>query len=104
MLPSNVSAVYTPHFQETLIGGVLQGRKQFDPRGASTICRKSMWNAVKEVSATLGTPSISEATGVGCYKDFKDCQGLSYRRRVKDNLCNIALKGWVRNEGDDLFS
>jgi tRNA-specific adenosine deaminase 1 len=104
MLPSNVTTAYTPHFQETLIAGVLQGRKQFDPRGASALCRKSMWHAAKEVFTTLGILSISTATDASCYKDFKACQELGYRRRVKDVVCNTTLLGWARNKGDDSFS
>jgi tRNA-specific adenosine deaminase 1 len=103
MLPSNVTAVYTPHFQETLIGGVLQGRKQLDPKGASAICRKSMWNAAKDVVTALEVPSIGDVRGAACYKDFKNCQELRHRRVVKDSVRNVALKGWVRNEGDDSF-
>jgi tRNA-specific adenosine deaminase 1 len=104
MLASNVTAIYTLHFQETLIGGVLQGRKQLDPKGASAICRKSMWNAAKDVVTALDMPSISDIRDAACYNDFKNCQELRYRRVVKDNVRNVALKGWVRNEGDDSFT
>lgn len=104
MLPSNITAVYTPHFQETLIGGVLQGRKQYDPKGASNICRKRMWDAVKDVHAIMEVSMTSKASDAACYKDFKNLSGLESRRKVKEDVRNVALKGWVKNEGDDSFS
>lgn len=104
MLPSNVTAVYTPQFQETLIGGVLQGRKQHDPKGASAICRKRMWDAVKDVHAIMEISMMGKASDAACYKDFKNLPDLDNRRRVKEDVRNVALKGWVKNEGDDLFS
>lgn len=104
MLPSNVTAVYTAHFQETLIGGVLQGHKQHDPKGASAICRKRMWDIVREVHAIIDIPVTSKASGAARYKDLKIFPWLESRRRVKEDVRNIALAGWVRNEGDDLFS
>lgn len=105
MLPSNLTAVYTPHLQETLIGGVLQGRKQHDPRGASAICRKRMWAAVRDVHAIMLDVSLtSKASEAACYKDLKTLPGLESRRRVKEDVRNVALRGWIRNDGDDLFS
>lgn len=103
MLPSNVTAVYTPHFQETLIGGVLQGRKQYDPKGASALCRKSMWDAVEKVHATMGA-LMDNALSVACYRELKGVPELDARKRVKGDVRDMALKGWVKNEGDDLFS
>ncbi|TID24311.1 hypothetical protein E2P81_ATG02612 [Venturia nashicola] len=104
MLPSNVTAVYTPHFQETLIGGVLQGRKQHDPKGASAICRKRMWDAVRDVHAIMDLPMAMKASDAACYRHLKTLPGLESRRRVKEDVRNVALKGWVKNEGDDSFS
>lgn len=104
MLPSNVTAVYTPHFQETLIGGVLQGRKQHDPKGASAICRKRLWDVVRNVHDIMEVSMVSEASDVACYKDVKNLPRLESRRRVKEDVRDVALKGWVKNEGDDAFS
>ncbi|KAF2817621.1 uncharacterized protein BDZ99DRAFT_493398 [Mytilinidion resinicola] len=104
-VPSNISAVYTPKFQETLIGGVLQGRKQFDPRGASRLCRKSMWKAVADVAALLAVPAL---LGVGRevrYQDVKKLDLLEWRRTVKADVKGESgpLKGWPENKGDDVF-
>lgn len=54
---SNLTAVKTPFFEETLIGGVLQGRRQDDPRGASRISRRRMWSGAKEVVKSLSVVS-----------------------------------------------
>ncbi|KAF2199111.1 hypothetical protein GQ43DRAFT_465078 [Delitschia confertaspora ATCC 74209] len=102
-LPSNLSAVYTPHFQETLIGGVLQGRKQFDPRGASLICRKSMWSAVAGIAALAGMPVLVEALKGVSYRDVKRASILEVRRDAKNEVKKRVLKGWMDNEGDGEF-
>ena len=113
----NLSAVYTPHFQESLIGGVLQGRKQFDPRGASALSRRSMWKAVVQIMGLVSASSVmrfgeanlgeaagkSLEVGKGTYKNIKESQVLEDRRAVKGDVQQI-LKGWVRNSGDDDFS
>jgi tRNA-specific adenosine deaminase 1 len=100
----NLSAVYTPHFQESLIGGVLQGRKQFDPRGASLLSRKSVWKAVVQIMGLVSALSIEHLgeVGRGTYKNIKESQVLKDRRAVKSDVQQI-LKGWVRNSGDDDF-
>ncbi|OCL08391.1 hypothetical protein AOQ84DRAFT_340437 [Glonium stellatum] len=104
-IASNISAVYTPHFQETLIGGVLQGRKQFDPRGASRLCRKSMWKAAADAAALLAIPVLVKATTGVTYQDIKAGGLLSGRRCVKEDVKGKdgPLKGWLRNEGDGCF-
>lgn len=104
-IASNLSAVYTPHFQETIIGGVLQGRKQFDPRGASRLCRKSLWRAVADVAALLAVPVLVKATMGVRYQDVKAGELLSGRRCVEEDMKGKdgPLRGWRRNEGDDGF-
>jgi tRNA-specific adenosine deaminase 1 len=103
LIASNISAIYSPLFQETLVGGVLQGRKPSDPRGASIVSRRNMWNAVADVRATLRT---GESTGIASevsYSAFKASALLVNRRKVKADVLDIALKGWVRNDGDGDF-
>ncbi|KAI9849445.1 MAG: hypothetical protein M1837_004065 [Sclerophora amabilis] len=115
--PSNISAVYTPRLQETLINGVLQGRRQADPRSGSALCRRGMCKAVMLVLSCLeglqirhtmtgsgvATPSgVGQDVGAQTYKDLKDASPmLSARRSVKRDVREQALKGWRRNEGDD---
>lgn len=101
LVPSNLAAAWTPYGEETLIGGVLQGRKQFDPRGASMLCRKSMWELAAEVAALVTVPAVSQALSLGSYELVKANGLLEERRNVKEEVEDAALRGWVRNEGDE---
>lgn len=107
-VPFNVSAVYTPHFQETLVNGVLQGRKQLDPNGASILCRKRTWNAVAEVISLMGsTPLQDMISEGGTYLTIKNLSNddddafLGRRAAVKKDAIALALRGWVPNDVDD---
>ncbi|KAL8762313.1 MAG: hypothetical protein Q9203_007628 [Teloschistes exilis] len=99
---SNISAVFNPHIQEALILGRLQGRQKLDPKGASAICSKRMWKTVLQVFAAMGMPrllqTVSEPMNV---KKLKESVLFADRQRVKDEVRAEALKGWVRNDGDD---
>ncbi len=96
---SNISAVHTSHNQEILINGVLQGRGQGDPRGASMLSRKCMADAVFQASSLL--PSPLEGLQCSSYKQLKGSRRLDGRRLVKAEATTEALKGWVRNGVDD---
>jgi tRNA-specific adenosine deaminase 1 len=100
---SNLSAVYTPVWTETLIGGVLQGRKQLDPRGASRVCRRKMWEVALKVGAVVGGEMVVRALGKGRYVDVKSDEGLEERKKVKEDVKSGGLNGWVKNTGDDDF-
>lgn len=102
LIPSNITAVYTPHFQETLIGGVLQGRKQFDPRGASKICRRALLGAVIEVATAAGTIALVDLLKKSSYLNVKESSVLTDRRKVKNDIRKVLTpEGWVKNTGDD---
>ena len=91
---SNVSAVWTPNHQETLINGVLQGRKQTDRMGASALSRVQIWNLLLQTVNLLDNPSLNSGLKLSSYMDMKTSQGLKHRRQVKNNVTNEALKGW----------
>lgn len=99
---SNIAAVYNPHIKEALILGRLQGRQKLDPKGASAICSKRMWNMTLQVLAALGTPkllqSISESSRI---QEWKKSALFAVRLRVKAEATAEALSGWIRNNGDD---
>ncbi|KAF2125726.1 hypothetical protein P153DRAFT_91951 [Dothidotthia symphoricarpi CBS 119687] len=103
-MSSNLSAVWTPSWQETLIGGVLQGRKQLDPRGASAICRRSMWKTAVQIAGIAGVPMLVDMLDKERYRDLKRCEMLDERRKVKDEAQRTGLSGWVKNLGDDTFT
>ena len=98
---SNVSALRTPNLQQTLINGVLQGRKRIDPKGGSAVCRLRIWGAVLDVLKILAIPAFDCAMTSSRYIDLKETQVLEDRRIVKEEVRTEALKAWVRNSGDD---
>ncbi|KAI5370715.1 putative Acylphosphatase-like domain, adenosine deaminase/editase [Septoria linicola] len=98
-VPSNLSAMYTPHRQEILINGVLQGRKQTDPRGASCVSRRRMWAAIYDVTA-LVDEQMAVSLRAESYGEVKQSGLLEGRELVKREARSLGLKGWKRNEGD----
>lgn len=99
---SNISAVYTPRLQESLINGVLQGRKQFDPRGGSALCNARLWKLYSQAANAIGLPSLQEILRLKSYQQIKLSEQLRSRLEVKDEVKNKALQGWVPNDGDHL--
>ncbi len=112
-MPSNIAASWIADLtigpnekkgsSENLIGGVLQGRKQYDPRGASRVCKRRMWKLALEVAGLAAVPAVETCLRVGKYGVVKQSGLLSERRRVKSEVRDGALKGWVRNEGGEGF-
>lgn len=99
--PSNLSAVYTPRLQERLVNGVLQGRKQFSPQGASVLCKQSTWKAAAEVVALLGIPTLQKTLSYHNYQMLEKDELLEHRRKVKEELRSKVLNHWIRNGGED---
>ena len=98
---SNVSALWTPRLQETLINGVLQGRKHTDPKGSSAVSNLRMWSTIIQVLASLRILAFEKCEYHVKYQQIKGDGLLEDRRRVKEEVRTESLKGWVRNEGDD---
>ncbi|KAF3765107.1 hypothetical protein M406DRAFT_340574 [Cryphonectria parasitica EP155] len=97
---SNLATAWTANgLVENIVGGVLQGRKQTDPRGGSKLNREGLWHLAQDVAIRAGVPEIVPHGGP--YKDVKDAEKLAVRRRVKEDVRAEALKGWVRNVGDE---
>ena len=112
LIASNLATAWTlngPRDGEGLVGGVLQGRKQFDVRGASLASRRKMWALAKEVCLLMELGNNSEIKQVLgstdlVYDEIKDGSSLlEGRRRAKEDTKKVALKGWVRNTGDGSF-
>lgn len=113
--PSNLAAIYTPNISEVLINGVLQGRRQFDPKGASCVSRRKMWSSVLEVAqaarnaiqqtsedrAGAQMQALANELAGGSYTDVKRASAL--REEVKHHVQRVALNGWTKNEGDDAW-
>jgi tRNA-specific adenosine deaminase 1 len=92
--------------QEVLINGVLQGRKVSDPRGASVLSRRRMWEAVLEVAGKACLPDLKENLRLDkwSYGEIKNLPELSAREQMKVEVRRCALVGWARNIGDDQWS
>lgn len=90
---SNISAVWTPGVRETLINGVLQGRKQGDPRGASALSRKRMRELASLVLDQLDQDASSAEARFGPL-------AFNERKVVKQEVTSVALKGWLPNHHD----
>ncbi|KAK4548645.1 hypothetical protein LTR36_009556 [Oleoguttula mirabilis] len=101
LVPSNLGALYTPRRQEVLINGMLQGRRQDDPRGASCASRRRTWEAVRDVAESAGLPLFQDLTACEGYAGLKGSGRLKGRERVKEDVRERALKGWKRNVGDE---
>ncbi|RFU32639.1 hypothetical protein B7463_g3706, partial [Scytalidium lignicola] len=102
LVPSNAAASWTANGkEETLIGGVLQGRKQFDVRGASRMCKRRMWRLAMEVAGLVGVSVVERTLSGRMYRDVKEGEVLGERRRVKEDVRQSALEGWVRNGGNE---
>ena len=97
---SNLSALWTPKRQEILVNGVLQGRKQFDIRGASITSRRGLWKLALEVAVMAGVPAVLGNLDKATYGQAKESANLD-RREAKDKALETALTGWKRNERDD---
>ncbi|KAK3990301.1 putative tRNA-specific adenosine deaminase [Cladorrhinum sp. PSN332] len=103
---SNLAVAWTVdgRVDEGLIGGVLQGRKAFTLKGASAVSRRSMWALAKEIAQRLGDEELVEGLSAETYDQVKEGKLLQGRRRVKEEVRRDALKGWLRNTGDETFS
>ncbi|KAF6827062.1 tRNA-specific adenosine deaminase [Colletotrichum plurivorum] len=100
---SNLAAVWTASgVEEGSMGGVLQGRRAFDPRGASAMARRRMWEVAVAVAEDFGDEALLDALRAGTYAEVKQGPMLAARRAVKEDA-REALAGWVANVGDDGF-
>lgn len=100
---SSIAAAWTINgLAESIVGGVLQGKKQSDPKGGSAVSRRNMWMLARHIAglvAGLDQVIVRQVT----YQGLKDAAVLNERRQVKQDIRAEALKGWVRNSGDEDF-
>jgi len=102
LVSSNISAAWTPHFCETLIGGTVQGRKQFSMRGASRVCKRRTWKLALDIATTLGERQIHKALNTALYRNVKTADLLHHRRSVMADVREI-LGNWIKNDAGDDF-
>ena len=141
LVPSNLASISGshPNDSETLIGGTLQGRKQFSLPGASRVCKRRMWQFALSLAAIscksilvnldnrkdegirgrtferftlrkdadenklLADHPVVQCLKADTYAEVKEGKLLESRRNVKREVREMALEGWVRNEGGEGF-
>ncbi|PMD27891.1 hypothetical protein NA56DRAFT_696909 [Hyaloscypha hepaticicola] len=127
LVPSNIASIsgLSPVDSETLIGGTLQGRKQFSLPGASRICKRRMWQLVLSVASIacqhvlindrdnrkpeenedklVADHALVKSLKAKTYAEVKEGNLLKERMKVKREVRETALMGWVRNEGGEGF-
>lgn len=86
--------MWTPCIQETLINGVLQGRKQTDPKGASALSRHRMMDLLLETVGLLTFFTIEDKVRQKSYAEMKASRELESRGAVKNDAKTQALKCW----------
>jgi len=103
---SNITAMWTPYGQEVLIGGSIQGNKQFSLRGSSSTSKLSMWKAALSLSLSrsLSLKDVEVVLSSGTYAEVKRCSLLDDRQHVKGDVKEVALKNWAHNDGGDGFA
>ncbi|PBP20962.1 adenosine-deaminase domain-containing protein [Diplocarpon rosae] len=103
LVPSNIASSWTPNHSDTLIGGGIQGRKQFSLKGASRVCKRRKWKLALEIAqmASVQAPKLERALRNKSYASVKESGLLNERREVKKYVRSSALRGWVRNEGGE---
>lgn len=104
IIPSNIASAWNPYVEETIIGGVLQGRKQNDPKGASAMSRRRTWELARTVTQLwdIENSDLPRLTDDQVYQSIKEADLLRVRRDVK-SLSRKALGNWIRNEDDEKF-
>lgn len=100
---SNITAMWTPYGQEVLIGGSIQGNKQFSLRGSSVISKLGLWKAALSLSQSLELEEVEVVLKQSTYAEIKTCPLLEDRQHVKDDVRKMALQNWIRNDGGDVF-
>lgn len=104
---SNVAAAWSRSgVEESIVGGVVQGSKTTDIRGASSMSRKRLWASARNLAAQLDEPyeELRRALRSAEYGGIKQSELLTERNLVIAEAQAKALKGWVKNHGDSSFT
>ncbi|KAF4583296.1 tRNA-specific adenosine deaminase [Ophiocordyceps camponoti-floridani] len=113
IVPCNVAAAWSASsVDESIVAGILHGRKSTDPKCASRMSRQQMWAAAATVVDALRStrqlhppcklgiyPSVDEPT----YSHIKGSPLLATRSKVKADVRRTALSGWIANQVDSDF-
>ena len=63
-----------------------------------------MWKSVLGIATTLSLPALLYVTRKYSYGELKASKVLEGREKVKMDVRRLALRGWMKNSGDDNWS
>lgn len=100
--PSNIAMAWSPHHDETIIGGILQGCKLSNPvkdEAASKMSRWKLWQ-------TMEADRKGESCIAKDYAGIKAKKRLAARRAAKIVIRSVMMrsKPWISNVGDDSWT
>ena len=101
---SNTSTVYTTYNREVLVNGVLQGKRQKDAHGASSICRRNLWQSVMEALSHSRFSDAAIKWSEISYEDLKNDSIMAARMKVKADVQTTVLHGWIKNVRERPFT
>lgn len=106
LVPSNLASFSTINSSGTLIGGTLQGRKQFSSKGAAPMCKRQLWHLSSKIAGYVRNTSTENLLNAATYFELKQCDSLINRRAIKSMVRgvlggNLGERAWVPNFGGE---
>ncbi|KAF2758098.1 hypothetical protein EJ05DRAFT_500616 [Pseudovirgaria hyperparasitica] len=110
LVPSNLCAVRAGKLDELIVNGSIQGFKKGDIRSVSRLSRHKMkcaaieaafWYVGDDDSRPRCPDLFLTKDSWKTYRKFKKDDAFKLRRKLKDQVKDKALKGWIVNDGDD---
>jgi hypothetical protein len=62
-----------------------------------------MWKTAVQVAGAVSVPILANVMGKRRYDDIKENAAFDARKKVKQDVKNAGLQGWVKNTGDGEF-
>ena len=100
--PSNIAMAWSPHHDETIIGGILQGCKLGNPVKDEAASKTSRW----KIWQTMEADRKGESSIAGDYASIKAKKRLAARIEAKKAVRAVMMQGreWLANTGDESWS
>ena len=98
----NISAVWNPRYQDTLIKGARQGFQLGNIQGASKVSAHRMWKGFLAINGELGGIQPADIIQRGHTRNYTGYTigfRVPIREQVKRDAKKKALKGWDRGAG-----
>lgn len=98
--PSDRACVHFMSTTEVIINGVLSGFKRSDPRAASAVSRRRLWEQALRVSDALASPTLTTALCQSTYEEVKNSHLLKFRTDCKHAVTSTNLSPWASTTVD----